>query len=145
MKLDPTALGSLMESVGQGNPMVKGVTELLVSALGEDDEAEEKAREARRQRARQRLRRIQRAIQAHARRNAFLAGALGACECWGEDASCPDCDGRGRAGFFEPDPAAFHAIVAPLLASGRGPFGADPQDRESKPRGDAWPISEEES
>jgi hypothetical protein len=121
MKLDPAAVGALMETVGHGNPMVKGVTELLMSALGDDDDAEEKEmeRQQRRQRAQQRLRRIQRVVQAHGRRNAFLAGALGACTCWGENRGCRTCRGEGRAGFFEPDPAAFEAIVAPLFEDRR--------------------------
>lgn len=110
-----------METVGQGNPMVKGVADLLMSALGEDDEAEvkEKDRQQRRLRAQRRLRRIQRTIQTHGRRNAFLAGALGACVCWGENPACQDCGGEGKAGLFEPDPAAFEAIVAPLFDSRR--------------------------
>lgn len=121
MKLDPAAFGALVESVGQGNPMVKHVTDLLMSALGDDDEAEEKEKERqqRRLRAQQRLRRIQRVIRTHGRRNAFLAGALGACECWGEDPACRVCDGEGQAGLFEPDPAAFEAIVAPLFENRR--------------------------
>jgi hypothetical protein len=122
MKLDPAAVGALMETVGHGNPMVKGVTDLLISALGDDVEQageQEKARQLRRLRAQDKLRRIQRVIQAHVRRNAFLAGALGACVCWGENARCRACGGEGRAGFFEPDPAAFAAIVAPLFEDRR--------------------------
>jgi hypothetical protein len=121
VKLDPTAVSALVESMGGGNPMVKGVTELLISALGEDDEDEQRERERqrRRLRAQQRLRRIQRAMQAHGRRNAFLAAALGACECWGEDGGCRQCGGEGRAGCYEPDPAAFAAIVAPLFEERR--------------------------
>lgn len=34
-----------------------------------------------------------------------LAAAFGACGlCWGADAQCPSCRGRGRPGRFAPDP-----------------------------------------
>jgi len=34
-----------------------------------------------------------------------LAAAFGACGlCWGEDATCPSCRGRGKPGRFAPDP-----------------------------------------
>jgi hypothetical protein len=145
VKLDPTAMGALMETVGQGNPMVKGVADLLMSALGDDDESQEKERQQRRERARERLRRIQRTIQAHARRNTFLAGALGACECWGEDPDCTSCRGQGKAGFFEPDPTAFKAIVAPLIASRRRALAARLEGGESRARHGASPFSEEET
>jgi hypothetical protein len=143
MKLDPAAVGALMETVGKGNPMVKGVTDLLISALNEDDdgaEEQEKERQRRRQRAQQRLRRIQQAMQAHGRRNAFLAGALGACECWGEDRACPDCRGQGRAGFFEPDPAAFEAIVAPLFEDRRELVEEYLESGKDTARAEARPI-----
>jgi hypothetical protein len=36
-------------------------------------------------------------------RNAELAAALGACECWGDDEDCPDCYGEGGSGWLRPD------------------------------------------
>lgn len=37
----------------------------------------------------------------------YLAAALGACGlCWGEDAECPGCRGRGTVGMVRPDPQA---------------------------------------
>jgi hypothetical protein len=36
-------------------------------------------------------------------RNAELAAALGACECWGEDEACLICFGEGGAGWVRPD------------------------------------------
>lgn len=143
MKLDPAALGALVDSVGGGNPMVKGVTDLLMSALADDEddtEQREKERLRRRQRAQQRLRRIHQAMQAHARRNAFLAAALGACECWGEDAECRQCGGQGRAGFYEPDPAAFEAIVAPLFEDRRELMEQYLGSRTDTARADARPF-----
>lgn len=45
-----------------------------------------------------------------------LAAALGACEaCWGEDKRCPDCRGKGSAGYFEPDRALFDRYIMPAL------------------------------
>ena len=49
-------------------------------------------------------------------RNDALAAALGACHlCFGEDAWCPHCGGRGRPASRRPDPAAFERYVRPLL------------------------------
>lgn len=47
-------------------------------------------------------------------RNAMLAAALGACECWGEDPRCPVCAGDGAAGWSEPDPDLYAAYVGPV-------------------------------
>lgn len=45
-----------------------------------------------------------------------LAAAVGACpECWGEDAGCRWCRGRGRPGFIPPDPQEFALIVVPAI------------------------------
>lgn len=46
-------------------------------------------------------------------RNVVLAGALGACECWGEDPACPDCGGDGAAAWSDPDPELYEEYVAP--------------------------------
>jgi hypothetical protein len=48
--------------------------------------------------------------------NDTCAAALGACRiCWGGDAGCPRCAGRGRAGASLPDPELFDALVAPAV------------------------------
>ena len=48
--------------------------------------------------------------------NDTCAGAVGACSvCWGGDARCPVCAGRGRAGFAMPDLALFKELVAPAI------------------------------
>jgi hypothetical protein len=47
--------------------------------------------------------------------NVMLAGALGACDCWGQDGDCPLCSGQGRAGWVEPNPALYDEYVAPAV------------------------------
>ncbi len=45
-----------------------------------------------------------------------MANALGACSfCWGEDAACRACRGKGKPGAFEPDPVLFEKFVLPAL------------------------------
>ena len=45
-----------------------------------------------------------------------LADALGACaRCWGEDAVCPVCRGRGHPGGRAPDHGLFDHWVAPAV------------------------------
>ena len=46
-------------------------------------------------------------------RNAMLAAAVGACECWGEDPRCAVCAGNGAAGWSPPDPALYAAYIRP--------------------------------
>jgi hypothetical protein len=48
-------------------------------------------------------------------RNAVLAGALGACACWGEVPTCPECAGRGTVAWRRPDRAAFDRFVRPVV------------------------------
>jgi len=46
--------------------------------------------------------------------NERLAWALGACPlCWGDDAGCASCGGRGRPGFSMPDRQTFMTHVLP--------------------------------
>ncbi|WP_182881733.1 hypothetical protein [Microbispora sp. H10949] len=54
------------------------------------------------------------AYQALVDRNTLLAAALGACECWGEDAGCPGCGGEGSAGWVPPDPELYAEYVVPV-------------------------------
>lgn len=52
------------------------------------------------------------------RRVALLAAALGACDrCWGEDASCPACDGAGRPGSSPPHASLFDRYARPAALS----------------------------
>jgi len=49
-------------------------------------------------------------------RNDILASALGAClDCWGEDADCEMCYGKGVPGAYVPDRDAFVEFVLPSL------------------------------
>jgi hypothetical protein len=48
--------------------------------------------------------------------NILLAGALGACECWGLRDDCDLCHGLGSAGWTEPVPELFDEFVGPAIA-----------------------------
>lgn len=48
--------------------------------------------------------------------NILLAAALGACECWGLQADCVLCQGRGSAGWIQPEPELFDQLVRPAIA-----------------------------
>ncbi len=48
--------------------------------------------------------------------NALLAAALGACECWGLREACRTCQGRGSAGWAQPDPELFEEFVRPAIS-----------------------------
>ena len=48
-------------------------------------------------------------------RNAAVAAALGACNCWGERANCPLCNGEGSPGWVSPDENLFAIYVHPVL------------------------------
>jgi hypothetical protein len=49
-------------------------------------------------------------------RNSDVAAALGACDCWGEHAECPICDGAGAPGWALPDESLFATYVRPAIA-----------------------------
>jgi hypothetical protein len=45
-----------------------------------------------------------------------FAEAIGACpQCWGEDVQCNYCRGRGKPGFFQPNPEYFDIYIKPVL------------------------------
>ena len=48
-------------------------------------------------------------------RNRALARALGACDCWGEVATCERCAGHGSPGWRRPDRVSFDMLVRPVL------------------------------
>lgn len=139
--MDPAILATIVQ--GLAGATVPGASEglgvgALVQAIGkmmedEDDDEEGKPTEAelalRRRRAWKKLAHIQRTMSLMAKRNAFVAGALGACECWGADVSCARCRGAGTPGAFEPVPSAFETLVVPLLRR-RGGMLRDRIDRE---------------
>lgn len=45
----------------------------------------------------------------------MLAGALGACDCWGQDGACPICSGQGSPGWVDPNTELFDQYVAPAV------------------------------
>lgn len=51
-----------------------------------------------------------------AERNAALAAALGACDCWGGLADCPVCHGSGRPGWRLPEKKSFSYFVQPAIS-----------------------------
>jgi hypothetical protein len=75
-------------------------------------------------------------------RNLLLAAALGACECWAEDAGCPVCLGKGSAGWVPPDPELYAAFVAPAAvrsgSPGQGPAPAPPTARSQRRVSRTW-------
>jgi hypothetical protein len=48
-------------------------------------------------------------------RNAAMAGALGACECWGEVDDCEICMGAGKPGWAIPNKRLFSRLIRPAL------------------------------
>jgi hypothetical protein len=50
-------------------------------------------------------------------RNTVLAVALGACDCWGQLADCPFCDGAGGPGWILPDEQLFTSYAGPALSA----------------------------
>ena len=48
-------------------------------------------------------------------RNAALAAALGACDCWGQHSDCTVCHGAGAPGWALPDRRLFASYVHPAL------------------------------
>jgi len=47
--------------------------------------------------------------------NASFSSAVGACECWGEDAECEKCHGKGLPGHFARNEEAFNTYIKPSL------------------------------
>jgi hypothetical protein len=56
-----------------------------------------------------------------AARDAVLAAALGACECWGQSADCPACGGVGTPGWLAPDEELYASYVHPAVSAARNP------------------------
>ena len=62
-----------------------------------------------------------------------LAAAVGACcLCWGQNAECRICRGRGGAGFAKPDESLFEEFVLPAVLMLRAQRARTP----IKPRGE---------
>jgi hypothetical protein len=48
-------------------------------------------------------------------RNAAMASALGACDCWGEVGDCEICMGAGKPGWAIPNKLLFSKLIRPAL------------------------------
>jgi hypothetical protein len=48
-------------------------------------------------------------------RNAAMASALGACDCWGEVGDCEICMGAGKPGWALPNKLLFSKLIRPAL------------------------------
>jgi hypothetical protein len=48
-------------------------------------------------------------------RNAAMASALGACDCWGEVGDCEICMGAGKPGWAIPNKRLFSTLIRPAL------------------------------
>jgi hypothetical protein len=48
-------------------------------------------------------------------RNAAMASALGACDCWGDMEDCETCMGAGKPGWVIPDRRLFSTLIGPAL------------------------------
>lgn len=137
--LDPTAAmpdaTDLLAQLGDGDPRMAALCRYFAQrqataeaavempdedapeprASGVDPAAHDalQAEHARLQRVLAAMRRDLRVLRDH---NARVAAALGACEaCWGRDAACPHCAGRGRPGAESPDDALYARLVAPAV------------------------------
>jgi hypothetical protein len=45
-----------------------------------------------------------------------FAEAIGACpQCWGENIQCPYCRGKGRPGYFPPNPDYYNLYIKPVV------------------------------
>lgn len=64
--------------------------------------------------------------------NLLLAVALGACECWGLQAGCERCAGRGAAGWTEPDPNLFEEFILPAAVRLSAAMDGDPVPRRRR-------------
>ena len=47
--------------------------------------------------------------------NKTVAEAMGACECWGQDAGCAICNGNGKPGHLPINEASFTKFVQPFF------------------------------
>lgn len=96
-------------------------TRRLEAERQREEEQRLECRRARLERLRLRLEELEDDLAACQGRLDELALALGACPgCWGEDAGCRLCRGRGRPGFLRPDPEAFRRWIVPALPGREG-------------------------
>ncbi|MGG6270335.1 hypothetical protein ACQ4M3_36370 [Leptolyngbya sp. AN03gr2] len=126
-----SSVEELLNENGDLDPM----TRMLVSQAFSNNESEENEdeldpedndRQSRRRtvdRLRARFERMQRTIEEMQwqleeleTQNDQLAAALGACYlCWGQDADCPECRGRGKPGSILPERSMFRKWILPAV------------------------------
>jgi hypothetical protein len=120
----------LLAQMGETDPRIGLLSKYLASRreaevetdADEDVSASVEAleREKERQEAMCSLQRVARSMYAELERlrerNDTLASALGACYlCWGEDAICEVCGGRGTPGSLPPEDETFSTLVVPAV------------------------------
>jgi hypothetical protein len=124
-------LAQMMADLGRSNPQLAMLAQIMQSRApvsqsgdaGANSAAEEEIASLTAQLDEMRVRldttqrQMRRLLDAHRAatdRIADLAAALGACGlCWGEDAACPNCRGRGRAGMVRPDSELRARLLGP--------------------------------
>ncbi len=134
----PPSMQELLQQLSEGNPRLQAVTRYLAlrqqaaaeaEAAAQVEEPDEPAEESpangllQRPETRRVIHNLLVELEELRQRNDTLSLALGACYlCWGEDLTCPECQGRGRPGSALPDPVLFAGWVSPAarrLHSGR--------------------------
>lgn len=109
------AVERLLDLLGIEDPQGRA---LVAQQLAPQQTSSEPPSDADRKSWRERAHRSERLARASLGKLEVLACALGACpECWGEDAGCAYCHGRGCSGHFLPDMTCFATYVTPVLRS----------------------------
>ena len=117
-------LSFLLEQLGETNPKMKMLTELIKKQQATQSEANQASQgpnesensEPKHVHMRQENELLRQENLLLVERIEALAAALGACpECWGENEDCELCRGRGTPGSMQPDRDMFRAYVVPVL------------------------------
>jgi hypothetical protein len=115
--MNQQAVAELMQELGNRDPALAKRFELMQALLGQQGASrpEGRAEIERRSLVRERIRAMRQKGRELENLCARLADALGACHCFGENASCRDCSGSGCPGALVPDLSAFERFVMPAL------------------------------
>jgi hypothetical protein len=131
-------LHSLIDQLGRGpdSPLANAIKALTMAFAdnSSDDDARVRKLAKTLLRMRRQLGALQRAVYAFEQAHELFVRAVGACTCWGELPDCTRCGGWGRAGWLEPEPAAFRDVLLPLVqrrGSWLEPFLSAGQDAQS--------------
>lgn len=116
--LDPRQ--QLVDQLAASDPRLGALAKLWLARREERSEESASAGEDAEQRRRdfeklnRAVRKLYSELEVLRGRNDLLAAALGACYlCWGRDAACPVCAGRGAPGYTAPDTALFAQFALP--------------------------------